>query len=91
MTQRLSIARRSCGITVFAAHDIVISDLRHQPKDRSAYLAWAKEQEDLWIAEYAEKAEITSVSKSTTYPSRGLILDREGKLLINNNPVYDIY
>jgi len=29
-TQRLSIARRSCGITVFAAHDIVISDLTIQ-------------------------------------------------------------
>ena len=28
--QRLSIARRSCGITVFAAHDIVISDLTIQ-------------------------------------------------------------
>jgi hypothetical protein len=28
--QRLSIARRSCGITVFAAHDIVISDLTVQ-------------------------------------------------------------
>ncbi|MFK7983850.1 MAG: SWIM zinc finger family protein [Saprospiraceae bacterium] len=42
---------------ISALHDIVISDLRHQPKDKSAYLAWAKEQEDLWIAEYAEKAE----------------------------------
>jgi hypothetical protein len=29
-TQRLAIARRSCGITVFAAHDIVISDLTIQ-------------------------------------------------------------
>ena len=30
LTQKLSIARRSCGITVFAAHDIVISDLTIQ-------------------------------------------------------------
>lgn len=29
-TQKLSIARRSCGITVFAAHNIVISDLTIQ-------------------------------------------------------------
>ena len=29
-TQRLSIARRSCGITIFSAHDIVISDLTIQ-------------------------------------------------------------
>ena len=42
---------------ISALHDIVIADLRHQPKDKSAYLAWAKEQEDLWIAEYAEKTE----------------------------------
>ena len=40
---------------ISALHDIVISDLRHQPKDRTAYLAWAKEQEDIWIAEHAEK------------------------------------
>ncbi len=40
---------------ISALHDIVIADLRHQPKDRSAYLAWAKEQEDLWIAEHAQK------------------------------------
>jgi len=29
-TMRMSIARRSCGITIFAAHDIVISDLTIQ-------------------------------------------------------------
>ena len=40
---------------ISALHDIVIADLRHQPKDRSAYLAWAKEQEDIWIAEHAQK------------------------------------
>ena len=40
---------------ISALHDIVISDLRHQPKDRSAYLTWAKEQEDIWIAEHAQK------------------------------------
>lgn len=42
---------------ISALHDIVISDLRHQPKDRTAYLEWAKTQEDIWVAEYAEKAE----------------------------------
>lgn len=40
--------------------------------------------------EYAKQAEITAVNKYTIYPSRGLILDRKGKLLINNNPVYDL-
>jgi len=39
---------------------------------------------------YAIEAEATAVSKYTLYPSRGLIYDRNGNLLINNNPVYDI-
>lgn len=38
-----------------ALHDIVIADLRHQPKDRTEYLAWAKSQEDLWLGEYAQQ------------------------------------
>lgn len=38
-----------------ALHDIVIADLRHQPKDRTEYLAWAKSQEDMWLGEYAQK------------------------------------
>lgn len=42
-----------------ALHDIVVSDLRRPTKDRTAYLAWAKEQEDFWIAEAATtKAEV---------------------------------
>jgi penicillin-binding protein 2 len=39
---------------------------------------------------YAVEAEATAMSKSTLYPSRGLMYDRKGKLLINNNPVYDV-
>lgn len=31
-----------------------------------------------------------AVGRYTQYPSRGLILDRNGKLLTNNNPVYDV-
>jgi len=34
-----------------ALHAIVVSDLRYQPKNREAYLAWTKTQEDIWIAE----------------------------------------
>ncbi len=42
-----------------ALHDIVVSDLRRQPKDRTEYMAWVKSQEDLWIAEYGgEKTEV---------------------------------
>lgn len=39
---------------------------------------------------YKHKAEAVVMSKQTIYPSRGLIYDRNGKLLINNAPVYDL-
>jgi hypothetical protein len=37
---------------ISALHDIVVSDLRFKPKDKSDYKAWAKQQEDIWLAEY---------------------------------------
>jgi predicted NAD/FAD-binding protein len=37
---------------ISALNAVVVSDLRFKPKDKTAYLAWAKEQEDLWLAEY---------------------------------------
>ena len=39
---------------------------------------------------YRNRAAATAVDKYTLYPSRGLIYDRNGKLLTNNNPVYDV-
>lgn len=36
------------------------------------------------------KADAVAMSKVTTYPARGLIYDRNGNLLINNTPVYDL-
>ena len=39
---------------------------------------------------YAERAENTAVEKFTIYPSRGLIYDRNGALLINNEMVFDL-
>jgi hypothetical protein len=33
-------------------HDIVVSDFRFKPKDKSDYKEWAKQQEDIWLAEY---------------------------------------
>ena len=40
---------------ISALHHIVVSDFRYQPKDRTAYLEWAKSQEDIWLAEAAIK------------------------------------
>ncbi len=39
---------------------------------------------------YRDKAQATAVNKNTIYPSRGLIFDRNGNLLINNNAMYDL-
>ncbi|MEM9822077.1 MAG: penicillin-binding protein 2 [Bacteroidota bacterium] len=39
---------------------------------------------------YQEKAKATAIDKSILYPSRGLIYDRNGRLLVNNNAMYDL-
>lgn len=47
-------------------------------------------QLQLFDVSYREKAKSTTLEKRTLYPSRGLLFDRTGKLLVHNNPVYDI-
>ena len=37
---------------ISALHDVVVSDLRFKPQDKSAYKEWAKEQEEIWLAEF---------------------------------------
>lgn len=39
---------------------------------------------------YRENADATAIQEYTIYPARGLIYDRNGKLLIYNTPSYDI-
>ena len=39
---------------------------------------------------YRTRAEATAIDKHTVFPSRGLIYDRNGRLLVNNLPVYDL-
>ena len=39
---------------------------------------------------YRVRAEATAIDRHTIYPSRGLIYDRDGELLVNNLPVYDL-
>ena len=36
------------------------------------------------------KAQATTMDKKTLYPSRGLMYDRNNKLLVYNNPMYDL-
>jgi hypothetical protein len=40
---------------ISALHDVVISDLRFQPKDRTEYLAWVKQEEQTLVAEFLAK------------------------------------
>ena len=37
---------------ISALHDVVVSDMRFKPKDKTAYKTWAAEQEAIWLAEY---------------------------------------
>lgn len=36
---------------ISALHDVVVSDLRFKPKDKTAYKEWAARQESLWLAD----------------------------------------
>ena len=37
---------------ISALHDVVVSDLRFKPQDKTAYKEWAAEQEKIWLGEY---------------------------------------
>ena len=39
---------------------------------------------------YQDRARTTAIDKEVLYPSRGLVLDRNRKLLVNNNAIYDL-
>ena len=38
----------------------------------------------------SEKAETNALVKQTVYPPRGLIYDRNGELLVFNQPIYEV-
>lgn len=44
----------------------------------------------LFNPSYHEKAEATTLDKKVLYPSRGLVYDRNDRLMVYNNPIYDI-
>ena len=39
---------------------------------------------------YSNRANAVTIARQYIYPSRGLIYDRNNKLLINNDPVYEL-
>ncbi|TAF67324.1 MAG: SWIM zinc finger family protein [Cytophagales bacterium] len=46
---------------ISALHDVVVSDLRFKPKDKTEYKQWAAQQEALWLAEYMASLQIYKV------------------------------
>lgn len=44
----------------------------------------------LFDKEFQKKAGAAAVVRAPQYPARGLIYDRNGQLLIHNNPIYDL-
>ena len=46
---------------ISSLHDVVVSDLRFKPKDKTEYKAWAAEQEKLWLSEFIANYEIDKV------------------------------
>jgi predicted nucleic acid-binding Zn finger protein len=42
---------------ISALHDIVVSDYRFKPKDKTDYKTWAAEQESIWLAEFLKSVQ----------------------------------
>jgi penicillin-binding protein 2 len=47
-------------------------------------------QLQIFDSKYREDADATTIHRMTAYPSRGLVFDRNGKLIVNNNAMYDL-
>jgi hypothetical protein len=51
---------------ISALHHVVVNDLRYKPRDKSAYIEWARTQEEVWLAEAsAHKPEVLARIEST--------------------------
>lgn len=48
---------------ISALHDVVVSDLRFKPKDKTAYKEWAAQNEALFLAEYMAGYDAAAVNK----------------------------
>lgn len=78
---------------ISALHDVVISDLRYKPQDRSEYLAWAARQEDLmWgqaaLGKAAVKREIEQITPELE-ELRNRNLERERPFLKQRQKYFD--
>ena len=56
----------------------------------AVYLTLKVAQLQIFDGKYQERARQTTLDKIVKYPARGLIYDRNGKLLVSNTTIYDI-
>ena len=64
---------------ISALHDVVVSDLRFKPKDKTAYKEWAAQQEALWMAEHMGSYNADAATKRMDAIRRELTEVREKK------------
>ena len=51
---------------ISALHDVVVSDLRFKPKDKTAYKEWVAQQELIWLSGFGENYKADLQAKITT-------------------------
>ncbi|MBC7862600.1 MAG: SWIM zinc finger family protein [Bacteroidia bacterium] len=66
---------------ISALHDIVVSDFRFKPKDKTDYKAWALQQENIWLAEYMKGAADVSAKLETVRTELNTVRNEKYKLL----------
>jgi hypothetical protein len=52
---------------ISALHDVVVSDLRFKPKDKTAYKEWAAQQEAVWLAEAMGQYDSTAAESRMSF------------------------
>ncbi|MBO0929492.1 SWIM zinc finger family protein [Fibrella aquatilis] len=73
---------------ISALHDVVVSDMRFQPRDKSTYLAWAAQQEELWLADYMAGQDVGDVSTQIK-AVQGQLSDIYKEMGKHTGPFYD--
>jgi hypothetical protein len=69
-----------------ALHDVVVSDMRFKPKDKSDYKTWLNGQEKLWLAELQAKQGDAKIKYESIRQELDLLRQSEDKTL---KPYYD--
>jgi hypothetical protein len=69
-----------------ALHDVVVSDMRFKPKDKSDYKAWLESQEKVWLAELVAEKEKYQEQYNKVQKELTAIRNQEDKIL---KPYYE--